>query len=167
MTREERNAAAIATLHQEFRPLAEQCRLAWEGAGMKPCIVQARRTWIEQAALYAKGRTEPGPRVTDAKAGYGYHNYGLAFDFVDFAASGEKDRYEPEDFDHMDYQAARDLAQGLGLTWGGLWRVHPDQPHVEFHPGIGASSAITLALYAPSGFLPIDFFGQRCPDRKV
>src|SRR5690606_38148459 len=40
------------------------------------------RTFAEQDADYAKGRTVPGSIVTDAKGGQSYHNYGLAFDIV-------------------------------------------------------------------------------------
>jgi len=40
------------------------------------------RTFAEQDALYAKGRTEAGKIVTNAKGGMSYHNYGLAIDIV-------------------------------------------------------------------------------------
>jgi peptidoglycan LD-endopeptidase CwlK len=40
------------------------------------------RTFAEQAALYAQGRTKPGPVVTDAAEGLSFHNYGLAIDVV-------------------------------------------------------------------------------------
>lgn len=36
------------------------------------------RTFSEQDALFAQGRTKPGKIVTNAKAGLSYHNYGLA-----------------------------------------------------------------------------------------
>ena len=45
-------------------------------------VVQGLRTIAEQNALYAKGRTSPGPIVTKAKGGSSYHNYGLAIDLV-------------------------------------------------------------------------------------
>jgi len=42
------------------------------------------RTYQEQDALYAIGRTvDPAkPKVTNAKGGQSYHNFGLAFDIV-------------------------------------------------------------------------------------
>ena len=43
-------------------------------------ITQALRTWDEQEELYAQGRTKKGKIVTNAKAGYSWHNYGLAID---------------------------------------------------------------------------------------
>lgn len=38
------------------------------------------RTPAEQDALYAQGRTAPGPKVTGAKGGWSMHNYGMAAD---------------------------------------------------------------------------------------
>lgn len=38
------------------------------------------RTRDEQMKLYLKGRTQPGPKVTNARGGYSVHNYGGAID---------------------------------------------------------------------------------------
>lgn len=38
------------------------------------------RTYEEQNALYAQGRTAPGNKVTNAKGGFSNHNFGIAFD---------------------------------------------------------------------------------------
>jgi len=40
------------------------------------------RTFDEQNALYAIGRSKPGKVVTNAKGGQSWHNYGLAIDIV-------------------------------------------------------------------------------------
>jgi peptidoglycan L-alanyl-D-glutamate endopeptidase CwlK len=45
-------------------------------------VVQGLRSWTEQDALYAMGRTAPGKIVTNVKGGYSYHNYGMAVDCV-------------------------------------------------------------------------------------
>lgn len=51
-------------------------------AGATILITQGLRTWEEQDALYAKGRTTPAIGepyiVTMAKGGQSYHNFGLA-----------------------------------------------------------------------------------------
>lgn len=42
-----------------------------------PCdvtVVEGHRTMARQAELYAKGRTAPGPRVTNARPGQSRHN---------------------------------------------------------------------------------------------
>lgn len=46
-------------------------------------ITQGLRTFEEQNALYAQGRTKPGSKVTNAKAGQSFHNYGQAIDLVE------------------------------------------------------------------------------------
>ena len=45
-------------------------------------VTQGLRTFPEQQALYNQGRTSPGKKVTNAKPGQSYHNYGLAIDVV-------------------------------------------------------------------------------------
>ena len=67
------------------------------------------RTFKEQDDLYAIGRTKPGAKVTNAKGGYSFHNYGLALDIVlidgasaswdvkkDFDGDGELESSEDE-----------------------------------------------------------------------
>lgn len=51
-------------------------------------VVYGHRTHAEQAALYAKGRTTPGPRVTNAAPGQSKHNTSpsQAIDVVPFIA---------------------------------------------------------------------------------
>jgi hypothetical protein len=56
---------------------------------IEPLIYCGMRSMEEQAALYAKGRTQPGKIVTQAKPGTSYHNHGLAFDWVPLKQSGK------------------------------------------------------------------------------
>jgi hypothetical protein len=64
-------------------------------AGIAILISQGIRTWEEQDALYAKGRTVApvGKQfvVTNAKGGSSWHNFGLAFDIVVLDAIGKAD----------------------------------------------------------------------------
>ena len=39
--------------------------------------------------MYAQGRSKPGPKVTNAQAGYSWHNFGVGWDFVVFDAKGQ------------------------------------------------------------------------------
>src|ERR1043165_556102 len=75
----------IQLLHPKLRVEASMiydeisCRLT----GIVGCrFTQTLRTFEEQNALYAQGRTKPGQIVTNAKGGQSYHNYGLAIDFA-------------------------------------------------------------------------------------
>ncbi len=64
-----------------------------EGLGL--LVTQGLRTWAEQDALYAKGRTIPPIGklfvVTKARGGQSWHNFGLAFDIVVLDALGKND----------------------------------------------------------------------------
>ena len=51
--------------------------------GIKLRIIQGFRTYAEQDALYAQGRTKKGKKVTNAKGGQSNHNLGLAIDVAE------------------------------------------------------------------------------------
>ena len=90
--------------------------------GIKLRITQALRTFAEQNALYAKGRTVPGSIVTNAKGGDSYHNYGLAFD-VAIVENGV-----------VSYNITPEIAAigvRYGLEWGGNWTSFKDNPHFQ------------------------------------
>ena len=56
--------------------------LADQGIGVE--VVQGLRTFEEQDELFAKGRTKPGPVVTQARGGESNHNFDLAADLCPF-----------------------------------------------------------------------------------
>lgn len=86
-------------------------------------IVQGLRTIEEQNQLYAIGRDLPGKKVTNAKGGSSYHNYGLAIDLVEI-----KDLKANWDFD---YKKLLPWAEKYGFTWGGNFKSIVDKPHFE------------------------------------
>ena len=99
-------------------------------------IICGTRDFAEQTALYAKGRTTTGPRVTNARAGSSFHNYGCAFDIGLFATddgtyitSGVpyKKLLETVPFDHP------------SAVWGGSFKSFKDYPHIEWH-GAGSTT---------------------------
>jgi len=85
-------------------------------------ITQALRTFAEQDALYAKGRTVPGSIVTKAKGGDSYHNYGLAFDVAIVENGGVSYNITPE---------IAAIGARYGLEWGGNWTSFKDKPHFQ------------------------------------
>ena len=96
-------------------------------SGIQIRVINGTRTYAQQDALYAKGRTAPGPRVTNARGGYSNHNFGIAFDVGVFAGS----KYLPES---PKYRAVGVLGTDLGLEWGGSWTSIVDQPHFQLRP---------------------------------
>lgn len=105
-------------------------------------VVQGLRTFAEQDALYAQGRTKPGKRVTNARGGYSNHNYGLAVDLCPFK-NGKPDWNAMAVFKDIGKEAAV-----LGLEWGGNWKSFKDYPHVQL-PGL--TTAQCRQLYSQGG----------------
>ncbi len=118
----------IKTLHPLLRAKAKEFIIrAEKELGIKLRVTSALRTWQEQTKLYNQGRTSPGKRVTDAKAGQSYHNYGLAIDVVEI-------RNGQPIWENSNWQKIADLGKSLGFKWGGDWRK-PDRPHFEYNFG--------------------------------
>lgn len=122
-----RSERVIATLDALVQPYARALYFKARGNGITVNIISGRRTFQEQDALYAQGRTSPGDIVTNARAGHSVHNFGLAFDVGVFEGSrflGESPRYK----------AVGALGLELGLEWGGNWKTIVDEPHFQLRP---------------------------------
>jgi peptidoglycan L-alanyl-D-glutamate endopeptidase CwlK len=109
-------------------------------AGLAVLVTQGLRTFAEQDALYAQGRTAPGKIVTFAKAGQSYHNFGLAFDFVPLDALGKVDWNAT----HPAWGRIGELAESVGLEWGGRWTPKKrDLPHLQYTGGLSVSECLS------------------------
>lgn len=118
--RSEKNLATVQPVLQKIgRELLR--RLAAEGLTFK--VIQGRRTQAEQDALYAKGRTAPGPKVTWTRNSR--HLTGRAIDLALF--QGKNVVWESKH-----YTRAGEIGEELGLVWGGRWKGgKTDKPHFE------------------------------------
>lgn len=122
-----RSEKAIATLLPEVQPYARALVHKAAAAGITIKVVDGTRTYAEQDALYAQGRSTPGAIVTRARGGESNHNFGIAFDVGVF----EGGRYLD---DSPKYKAVGTLGLELGLEWGGNWKSIVDQPHFQLRP---------------------------------
>jgi peptidoglycan L-alanyl-D-glutamate endopeptidase CwlK len=123
----------IATLHPKVQPYARALVLKAASAGITIKIISGLRTYAEQDALYAQGRTKPGNIVTRVKGGYSNHNFGVAFDVGVF----DGPKYVPES---PRYKAVGAIGLDLGLEWGGNWKDFKDEPHFQLRPKWAAGS---------------------------
>lgn len=89
-------------------------------------IFQGYRSWGEQDALYAQGRTKPGKIVTKAKGGQSWHNFGIAVDMV-FKEKGQWSWSAG-----FPWYKIGALGKKLGLEWGGDWESFQDKPHFQW-----------------------------------
>jgi len=122
-----RSEKCIATLLPEVAPIARSLVQKAQQSGIRIKIISGLRSYAEQDALYAQGRTTPGVKVTNARAGYSNHNFGIAFDIGVFEGSA----YLAES---VKYKAVGALGMDLGLEWGGSWKTIVDQPHFQLRP---------------------------------
>lgn len=138
-TVDDRSETTIATLHGAVKPYARALVTKAADVGITIKIIGGTRTYAEQDALYAKGRTAPGPRVTNAKGGHSNHNFGIAFDVGVFQGKsylGESPKYK----------AVGALGVELGLEWGGNWTSFKDQPHFQLRPAWAAGMSESAML---------------------
>lgn len=126
-----RSERVIATLLPHVRPYARALYFKARDNGITINIIGGSRTYAEQDALYAQGRTTAGSIVTNARAGYSNHNFGIAFDIGVFSGN----RYLAES---PLYKAVGALGMELGLEWGGNWKTIVDQPHFQLRPAWAA-----------------------------
>lgn len=122
-----RSEKVIATLQPQVWPIARALVQKAAQNGIKIKVISGLRSYAEQNALYAQGRTQVGRRVTNARGGYSNHNFGIAFDIGVFDGS----RYLGES---PQYKAVGALGMELGLEWGGSWKTIVDEPHFQLRP---------------------------------
>lgn len=133
----------VALLHPLVRD--EVARLIDKAEALFPAaiairIVQGLRTIAEQDALYAQGRTKPGKKVTNARGGKSFHNYGLAIDFAILRDKDGNGIYEEVSWDTVadfdkdglpDWKEIVTVFEASGWKWGGKWSTIVDMPHLQ------------------------------------
>lgn len=133
----ERNLARVnPQLANRIRLMAAELK----EQGITIRVTSGLRTFAEQDALYAQGRTKPGPIVTNARGGQSLHNYGLAVDVVPIV-NGQPNWNVPESV----WQKIGAAGKRQGMEWGGDWTSFKDRPH--FQMTAGKSISTLLAEY--------------------
>lgn len=99
--------------------------------GIDVIITSTYRDGESQNALYAQGRTKPGKKVTNAKAGQSYHNWRCAYDFVPIVNGKAQ-------WDDLDtFTRCGEIAESLGLEWAGRWKGSMrEMAHCQFTGGL-------------------------------
>ena len=122
-TADPRSEKNLASVQPQLQRLGRELlrRLAAEGLTFK--VTSGNRTQAEQDALYAQGRTKPGPVVTWTRRSR--HIGGRAIDLTLF--QGKNPVWESRHYDR-----AGVIGEKLGLKWGGRWKT-PDRPHFQLN----------------------------------
>ena len=139
--------------------LQEKINLLQKKCAQKGITIRATeclRTTKEQDALYAKGRTAPGPKVTNAsgKDAKSMHQWGVAVDIViDMDADKDGDVDIRDLYNVKLLNVVGKIGESIGLEWGGSWKSIVDKPHFQL-PDWGSTPAKLKAKYGtPAKFI--------------
>jgi len=127
------NSRAIDDLNPHVAALCIAFIDACKKQGIDVIITSTYRDIEAQNALYAKGRTIPGLKVTNAKGGFSHHNWKCAFDFVPIV--GGKAVWD----NAKTWEHCGKIAESVGLEWAGRWTKFTEKCHCQ------ATGGLTLA----------------------
>lgn len=136
----ERIKRAHPRLREELELQYLECNNDILGKGVRLRFSHVYRSRKEQQALYDQGRTKPGKKVTNAKPGRSYHNYGLAFDIVLLYDNDGNGTFEEASWDMVrdgdsdkkaDWSEVVEFFKSKGWEWGGDFRSFKDYPHFQ------------------------------------
>ena len=126
------DTASETRLAQVHPDLAAKVRAASEALATQGVffrVAQGLRTYAEQNALYAQGRTTQGHIVTNARGGWSNHNFGCAVDCYPFTdGSCTEIDWNP---DSPQFRMMVTALKAKGLAWGGDWISIVDKPHFQ------------------------------------
>lgn len=150
----------IDELHPALKDKAIQLVKAAEKAGIHLRIYSALRTFAQQTALFNQPFDlidndgdrlidEPDEKVTNAKAGESFHNYGLAFDVVEI-------KNGTAIWDNPRWEQIGKIGESVGLEWGGRWKF-VDKPHFQIKgfPLSHAKRNYTAEKFDKNGFISL------------
>lgn len=128
----DRIETAHPKLREELKYLYMECNNKIVPKYKRLRFTHVLRTYAEQDELYAIGRTKPGKKVTNAKGGFSYHNFGLAFDIVILEDKDKNGTFESADFvvDAL-WKKIAAFFKSHGWEWGGDWKSIKDYPHFQ------------------------------------
>lgn len=139
--RTEKNLATLDWKSRSlFRPFIKAAKEVAGRMGYDYVGLSGNRTYAEQAALYAQGRSFPGRVVTNAKPGYSWHNFALAMDFGVFQDGKYLDESAPGTAERV-HKAVGAIAKDFGIEWGGAWTGFTDFPHFQIATGLTLAQA--------------------------
>jgi len=127
------NSRKLDDLHPIVAAKADAFIKKCHVAGIDVILTSTYRDAESQAALYAQGRTTPGLKVTNAKAGQSFHNYRVAFDFCPIV-HGKAAWNDANLFTQCGI-----IAESCGLEWAGRWKTFKELAHCQFTNGLKLS----------------------------
>jgi len=124
------NSRSLSDLKPKVAALCSEFITQCKSKGIDIIITSTYRDAESQNALYAQGRTLPGKKVTNAKAGQSFHNWKVAFDFCPIVDG--KARWD----DTALFTQCGEIAEALGLEWAGRWVKFKELAHCQYTHGL-------------------------------
>lgn len=150
--RTKRNLSTLEPKAQDkFRKFIFHAKSIASSLGVDYVAISGTRGREEQNELYAKGRTAPGKKVTNARYGYSNHNFGIALDFGVFADRKYLDSSDPQWAAGV-HRSVAEVSDQYGIEWGGNWRTFKDYPHFEIKTKLSMAEK-RARLYAGESIL--------------
>jgi peptidoglycan hydrolase-like protein with peptidoglycan-binding domain len=131
-----RSERTLAKVNPELAARVRLMAADLQKQGINIVVTDGLRTFDEQNALYAQGRTKPGNIVTNARGGQSFHNYGLAVDIYEM--KNGQPNFKPTAATQRAIGAA---GEKYGLEWGGKFKTINDPPHFQLSGGAKSASA--------------------------
>jgi len=122
----------------DVRSKVEQWHAACLARGVEMLVYCTLRTAAEQETLYAKGRTAPGPKVTNALPWQSWHQYGRAIDAVPLDGGKPVWRYSAA---NPLWAVAVEEGDKAGLEWAGRWKSFREYVHWQDTEGLTQAAA--------------------------
>lgn len=142
----------VSQAHKEVLARGIEMVKRCHAEGIYVLFTDGLRTGVDQAILFGKGRpSNKNPKstqctvyngvdyanpkvkkVTNARPGTSFHNYGLALDFVLTDADAKQIFWNRD----KKWERAAAIAKELGFTWGGDWKGFVDNPHIQYDGGL-------------------------------
>lgn len=136
------SSRSLNDLNTPTRERAKMFISKCEAAGITVLVYCTFRMRAEQDALYAIGRTLPGKKVTNARGGESWHNFGSAFDFVPTIHG------KPQWDNNKLYAKCGEIAESVGLEWAGKWKSFKETAHCQYTGGLTLAKVRAGAIVA-------------------
>jgi peptidoglycan L-alanyl-D-glutamate endopeptidase CwlK len=136
--RTEKNLATLDPAAQDrFRFFIKEAKKISGIYGCEYIAICGNRSWKEQDAIYAIGRTilKNKKPVTNARGGQSNHNFRIALDFGVFKNGKYLDNDNPKLASSV-HKAVAALSNQFKIEWGGIWKLFKDEPHFEIATGL-------------------------------
>lgn len=134
--------SGLDLLMPAFRERLERVVSRARDGGLSVHVFETLRTGERQEALFAQGRTLPGPVITRARADLSWHQYGLAADLA-FDANPKTPKVEWSW--NGNWKRLGELIVSEGLTWyGSPGSPFREAPHCQLTGGLPLSVARSL-----------------------